>query len=49
MVPSKYFIPDPCPYPYDSVSTLAEGATADAAGNAYAGDFLDDVRKFVKK
>jgi hypothetical protein len=45
----KSFIPDPCPYPYDSVSTLAEGATADAEGNVYGGDYLGDVKKFVKK
>ena len=45
----KFFIPDPCPYPYDSVSTLAEGATADAEGNVYGGDFMGDIRKFVKK
>jgi hypothetical protein len=43
----KYFIPDPCPYPYDSVSTLAEGATADFDGNVYGGDFMGDIKKFV--
>jgi hypothetical protein len=43
------FIPDPCPYPYAGVSTLAEGVTADAQGNVYGADFLMDVRKFVKK
>jgi hypothetical protein len=45
----KSFIPDPCPYPYDGVSTLAEGATADALGNVYGGDFMGDIKKFVKK
>ena len=42
-------IPDPCPYPYASVSTLAEGVTADAQGNVYGADFLMNVRKFAKK
>ena len=45
----KYFIPDPCPYPYAAVSSLAEGITADFEGNVYGADFLGDVRKFVKK
>ena len=45
----KYFIPDPCPYPYASGSSLAEGVTIDAEGNVYGADFLTDVRKFVKK
>ena len=43
------FIPDPCPYPYDSVSTLAEGVTADFDGNVYGADFLGTVRKFVRR
>lgn len=43
------FIPDPCPYPYPSVSSLAEGVTVDVAGNVYGADFLGNVRKFVKK
>jgi len=42
-------IPDPCPYPYAGVSTLAEGVTVDAQGNVYGADFLMNVRKFVKK
>jgi len=45
----KSFIPDPCPYPYAGVSSLAEGVTADAEGNVYGADFLMDVRKFSKK
>jgi len=45
----KYFIPDPCPYPYAAGSSLAEGVTSDFEGNAYGADFLGDVRKFVKK
>ena len=45
----KSFIPDPCPYPYPSVSSFAEGVAADLDGNIYAADFLMDVRKFVKK
>jgi hypothetical protein len=45
----KYFIPDPCPYPYAGGSSLAEGITADSEGNVYGADFLGDVRKFFKK
>jgi hypothetical protein len=45
----KYFVPDPCPYPYPSGSSMAEGVTADFEGNLYGADFLGDVRKFVKK
>ena len=43
------FIPDPCPYPYAGVPTMADGIMADAEGNVYAGDFLGTVRKFVKR
>ena len=43
------FIPDPCPYPYAGVSSLAEGVTADFDGNVYGADFLTNVRKFVKR
>ena len=45
----KYLIPDPCPYPYASGSSLAEGVTVDAEGSVYGADFLTDVRKFVLK
>ena len=45
----KYFIPDPCPYPYAAGSSFAEGVTVDSEGNVYGADFLMDVRKFVKK
>ena len=45
----KYFIPDPCPYPYAAGSSMAEGVTTDPEGNVYGADFLGDVRKFVKK
>ncbi len=45
----KYFIPDPCSYPYPAGSSMAEGVTADAQGNVYGADFLGDVRKYVKK
>jgi sugar lactone lactonase YvrE len=45
----KYFIPDPCPYPYAAGSSMAEGITADFEGNVYGADFLGDVRKYVKK
>jgi hypothetical protein len=40
------WIPDSCPYPYDSVSTMGEGAVADRDGNVYVGDFVGDVRKY---
>ena len=45
----QYFIPDPCPYPYPAMSSMAEGVTVDAEGNVYGADFLMYVRKFVKK
>ena len=45
----KYFIPDPCAYPYASGSDLAEGVTTDAQGNVYGADFRGDVRKFTLK
>jgi DNA-binding beta-propeller fold protein YncE len=45
----KYFIPDPCPYPYGGGTSMAEGVTADAQGNVYGADNLTDVRKFVLK
>jgi hypothetical protein len=45
----RAFIPDPCPFPYAGVSTLAEGVTADAQGNVYGADFLGTVRKFTKR
>ena len=45
----KAFIPDPCPYPYAGVSSLAEGVTVDYEGSVYGADFLGDVRKFVRK
>ena len=45
----KYFIPDPCPYPYPAGSSMAEGVTADFDGNVYGADYLMDVRIFVKK
>ena len=45
----KYFIPDPCPYPYPAGSSMAEGVTADSEGSVYGADFLGDVRKFAKK
>jgi hypothetical protein len=45
----KYFIPDPCPYPYAAGSSMAEGVTVDSEGNVYGADFLGDVRKFGKK
>lgn len=45
----KYFIPDPCPYPYATASELAEGVAADVQGNVYGADFRGDVRKFIKQ
>jgi hypothetical protein len=45
----RYFIPDACPYPYPSGSSMAEGVTADFEGNVYGADFLGDVRKFVRQ
>ncbi len=45
----KYFIPDPCPYPYGVGSTMAEGVTADGEGNVYGAEFLGTIRKFIKK
>ena len=45
----KYFIPDPCPYPYAGGTSMAEGVTADMDGNMYGADNLTDVRKFVLK
>ena len=45
----RFFIPDPCPYPYAAGSSMAEGVTADFEGNVYGADFLGDVRKFAKK
>jgi sugar lactone lactonase YvrE len=45
----RFFVPDPCPYPYPAASSLAEGVAIDAQGNMYGADFLMDVRKFVKK
>jgi NHL repeat len=45
----KSFIPDPCPYPYPGGTSMAEGVSADAAGDVYGADNLTDVRKFVRK
>ena len=45
----NYFIPDPCPYPYPSGSSMAEGVTVDTQGNVYGADFLGTIRKFTKK
>jgi DNA-binding beta-propeller fold protein YncE len=45
----RSFIPEPCPYPYPSGSSMAEGVTTDAQGNVYGADFLGTVRKYVKR
>jgi DNA-binding beta-propeller fold protein YncE len=42
----RYLIPDPCPYPYASGSSMAEGVTVDARGDVYGADFLMSVRKY---
>jgi DNA-binding beta-propeller fold protein YncE len=44
----RAFIPDPCPYPYEGISSLAEGVTADRDGNVYGADYLMNVRKFTR-
>lgn len=43
------FIPDPCPYPYPGISSMAEGVTTDAAGNVYGAEWLGTVRKYVRR
>jgi len=43
------FIPDPCPYPYPGISSMAEGVTVDFAGNIYGAEWLGTVRKYVRK
>ncbi len=46
----KYFIPDPCPWPYKNSSYSYEGVTADAQGSVYGADVGgENVRKYVKK
>jgi DNA-binding beta-propeller fold protein YncE len=45
----RYFIPDPCPYPYGGGTSFAEGVTSDADGNVYGADFQTAVRKFIAK
>ena len=45
----KYFIPDPCPYPYSGGTSMAEGVAADKDGNVYGADNQTDVRKYVLK
>lgn len=43
------FIPDPCPYPYPGISSMAEGITTDADGNVYGAEWLGTVRKYVRR
>ncbi len=43
------FIPDPCPYPYPGISSMAEGVTTDADGNVYGAEWLGTVRKYVRR
>ena len=40
--------PDPCRYPYEGGSTLAEGVTVDREGNVYGADFTMDVEQYPK-
>ena len=43
------FIPDPCPYPYASVSTMGEGVTVDHDGNVYDAELSKRLRRFARK
>jgi DNA-binding beta-propeller fold protein YncE len=46
----KSFIPDPCPYPYATGTSFAEGVSADLEGNVYgANNLQQSVLKFVLK
>jgi len=46
----KYFIPDPCPWPYKNADYSYEGVTADAQGNVYGGDVGgENVMKYSRK
>ena len=46
----KSFIPDPCPYPYATGTSFAEGVSADFEGNVYgANNLQQNVLKFVLK
>ena len=46
----KYFIPDPCPWPYKNSDYSYEGVTADAQGNVYGGDVGgENVMKYSRK
>lgn len=45
----RSFVPEPCPYPYASGSSMAEGVTVDARGDLYGADFLGTVRKYIKR
>src|SRR5262245_10603068 len=46
----KSFIPDPCPYPYATGTSFAEGVAADLDGNVYgANNLQQSVLKFVLK
>lgn len=43
------FVPDPCPYPYQGTSSLAEGVTVDRDGHLYGADYLGTIRKFPRR
>jgi DNA-binding beta-propeller fold protein YncE len=46
----KYFIPDPCSWPYKNSDYSYEGVTADAQGNVYGGDVGgENVEKYAKR
>ena len=43
----RSFIPDVCPYPYPSGSSMAEGVAVDSEGSVYGADFLEIGRAHV--
>ncbi len=45
----RYFIADPCPYPYPGGGSFTEGVTADLDGNVYSADALAAMWKMSKK
>ena len=46
----KYFIPDPCSWPFKNSDYSYEGVTADAQGNVYGGDVGgENVEKYAKR
>ncbi len=45
----RHFIPDPCPYPYPGISSMAEGVAVDSDGHVYGAEWLGTVRKYLKR